>query len=495
MKKVIIIGAGISGLSAGIFGQMCGFETEVYEMHSIAGGECTGWSRKGYHFDNCIHWLTGTKEDTDLYNVWKAVGALGNVEIYNSEYLYSYNDGKETFYMYKDINKLEKHMLEISPQDSKEIYKFIDIVKGAKNLSIPTKKPMDMMNAFDYIKLMMQYKSIGKYAGELNELYLSEYVANFKSELIKEALLNSLPKGYSSMALFVTMGIFSTGNGGWPKGGSLAMSLRMEDRYKELGGKVRYKAKVKRIIIEDNIAKGIELENGEIIYGDHVISAIDANILMKNLLGNKFKDKILDNQFNDREKYTIHSSVDLGLGVKCDLSNRDHSAAFKVEPFKCGDVFIDEIGIHHYCHEKEFSPKRCSTMRIHILGDFYDYWNKLKESNSERYYKEKDRIANDVMERISKIYPETEGLFEVYDVSTPVTYERYCGAYKGAWMGFALSPKADKERHNGYIKDIKNLFVAGQWLMLPGGLPSACLTGKWAIQRLCKEEKIKFNFK
>ena len=51
VKKVIIIGAGVSGLSAGIYGQMNGFNTEIFEMHAIPGGECTGWRRKGYYFD------------------------------------------------------------------------------------------------------------------------------------------------------------------------------------------------------------------------------------------------------------------------------------------------------------------------------------------------------------------------------------------------------------------------------------------------------------
>lgn len=494
MKKIIIIGAGISGLSAGVFGRMAGFETEIYERHSVPGGECTGWSRKGYHFDNCIHFLMGTNKDTDMYKVWESVGALGNIEIYNSEYISSFNDGKQTFYLYRDVEKLEKHMVEISPEDREEIYKFIDIVKKAQNICIPTNKPMDMMNVFDYMKLIMQYKSIGKYIAKFSKIYLSEYVASFKSNLLREGLLASLPEGFNAMGLFFTMGSFVSGNGGWPKGGSLKMALRMEKRYKELGGRVEYGIKVRKIIVENGIAKGIELEGGNKIYCDYVVSAVDANVLMKKLLEGKFKDKVFDNQFNDKEKYTIHSSVDIGLGVKCDLSKYSKLAVFNVEPFKCGNVTVDKLGISHYCYEKEFSPSGCSSIRIHIMGDYYDYWKELKGRSNELYKIEKEKIANEVMKRVAKIYHETEGSFEVYDVSTPVTYERYCGAYKGAWMGFDMSPKISNERHKGVIKGIDNLFIAGQWLMIPGGLPSACLTGKWAIQRLCKKEKVKFNF-
>ena len=71
MKSIIIIGGGVSGLSAGIFGLLNGYNVTICEKHSILGGNLTGWNRNGYHIDNCIHWLTGTKKGTELYDVWK----------------------------------------------------------------------------------------------------------------------------------------------------------------------------------------------------------------------------------------------------------------------------------------------------------------------------------------------------------------------------------------------------------------------------------------
>ena len=81
-KKIIIVGAGIAGLSAGIYALKAGFEAEIFEKNAVAGGECMGWNRKGYQIDNCIHWLTGTLPNTDLWNVWKTVGAIDE----NTEY-------------------------------------------------------------------------------------------------------------------------------------------------------------------------------------------------------------------------------------------------------------------------------------------------------------------------------------------------------------------------------------------------------------------------
>jgi len=91
MKKIIIIGGGVAGLTAGIYAQKNGYDSCILEKNHILGGECTGWDRKGYHIDGCIHWLVGTKENTPMYKLWETAGALGNtVEIYHPETFLSF---------------------------------------------------------------------------------------------------------------------------------------------------------------------------------------------------------------------------------------------------------------------------------------------------------------------------------------------------------------------------------------------------------------------
>ena len=46
-KSVIIIGAGIAGLSAGCYAQMNGLRSQLFELHTIPGGLCTSWRRHG----------------------------------------------------------------------------------------------------------------------------------------------------------------------------------------------------------------------------------------------------------------------------------------------------------------------------------------------------------------------------------------------------------------------------------------------------------------
>ncbi|HLN89953.1 MAG TPA: NAD(P)-binding protein [Candidatus Binatia bacterium] len=50
-KSMIIIGAGLSGLATGIYAQMNGYKTEIFERLEKPGGVCVSWKRKGYTFD------------------------------------------------------------------------------------------------------------------------------------------------------------------------------------------------------------------------------------------------------------------------------------------------------------------------------------------------------------------------------------------------------------------------------------------------------------
>ena len=75
-KSIIIIGAGIAGLSAGCYGQMNGYRTRIFEMDTKPGGLCTTWERKGYKIDGCIHWLVGSRPGTSFYRIWEELGIM-----------------------------------------------------------------------------------------------------------------------------------------------------------------------------------------------------------------------------------------------------------------------------------------------------------------------------------------------------------------------------------------------------------------------------------
>ena len=135
-KKIAIIGGGVAGLSAGIYGQRLGYETTVYEKNSVLGGSLSGWYRNGYAIDNCLHWLTGTAADTPTNLMWKELGVINDeTKIVERPYLISSETNGVRVTLWRDAEKTRQEMLEISPEDEKEINLFIDCVNVASDIT------------------------------------------------------------------------------------------------------------------------------------------------------------------------------------------------------------------------------------------------------------------------------------------------------------------------------------------------------------------------
>ena len=489
MKKIIIIGGGIAGLSAGIYAQKAGFESVIYEKHIISGGECTGWDRKGYHIDGCIHWLMGTKEGTKLNNLWKEVGALENIEIHQSESFAVAKYDDKTVVLHRDLDKLKSHLIEVSPEDAMEIEKLSEYIKAYYAFEPPIDKPIDLMNPIELIKFISSMRESGKVSKELGKISLLEYTKRFKSPAIREAFKSIIPETYSAYVLPFTLGTFVSGNGGRPKGGSLALAKRMEEKYKSLGGKIIFRKEAEEILVDGNNAKGVLFNDGTKEYADYIIPTTDINITFKKLLKDKYKNNKFEMKYKDNESYPLQQGVLVSLGVDADLSSYPEGYVFQTEGFRFENENMNMLSIKHYSYEPSFAPEGKSIIIVYFNAN-YDWW-KEKYNNYDQYKAEKLRLAEDIIKGIEEHFPELTGKIETIDVSTPITNERYCGAYKGSYMSFGVTPKGKQYMHNGKIKGIKNLYLAGQWLMSSGGLPVAAVTGKWAIQRIAKKEKIK----
>ena len=151
---IIIIGAGFAGLSTGIYARMNGYRTKIFELHTQPGGLCTSWKRKGYTIDGCIHWLVGSNPRSGMYHFWQEVGIAQEREFVNlDEFLrYEGEDGR-TFILYSDVDRLEKHMLELSPQDAEVTREFIRGIRLGLNFDPPSEDDPPLKRLLNGLKL------------------------------------------------------------------------------------------------------------------------------------------------------------------------------------------------------------------------------------------------------------------------------------------------------------------------------------------------------
>lgn len=488
-KKIVIVGGGIAGLSAGIYGRLAGYEVEIYEKNPVAGGQCMGWNRKDCHIDNCIHWLTGTKKGSALREVWETVGALDeNTQFVGDDLFYTTVLDGQRITLWKDLERTEAELLSLSPEDEVEIKKFIQHVRYASECEMPAEKPMEAMSIKDYIRLGASMANMPKVTKEYGSIDLQDLAARFKHPLLKALFTDYMPKEYVASSFLVSYGTMVSGNGEIPLGGSLAMVNRMIDRLRQLGGKLYCSSPVARVLIENKSAVGIELQDQKRVMADYVISAADTMEMFSHLIGKEYMSRKWQSCYNDSKTYPLFSGMQAAFVVDRDAYSERGIILFDCSPIESGGSSTSRMSVKSYSYEPSFAPEGKTVLQVNIAqyDAEYLYWKNLSK---EAYAEEKQRILRAIEERLYQQFPTLKGHMEPLDCWTPLTYERYCNAYHGAYMSFTTKKGVKSFRTKGTIKGIKNFYIASQWLMAPGGLPVAVTSGKFAIWWIAKRDK------
>ncbi len=489
MKKVVIVGGGIAGMTAGILLQKAGFTTEIFEKNAVPGGQCTGWKREGYLIDNCIHWLTGTREGSGLHELWKEIGALGDgVEVIEKEMFFSAKLDGKVLTFWRDKERTRRELLALSPEDEKEINKLMDYVELAETMTVPVEKPFDAMSLLDFMKLGMSMKEMGKVMKEYGNMDLKELAMRFRHPLIQHAIVDYMPSGYQAYAFVVSYGTVTGGNGDIPRGGSLAMAMRIADRYRQSGGILHSNANVAKVLLNGKRAEGVLLADGTRVEADYVVCACDTDYTFRALLPAGCMPKALKKQYEERDKYPVGSGFQIAYAVDGIFPEITDTRILPCEEILVGKQSVQRMSIQSYYYEPAFAPEGKMVLQSNFAQneEDYSYWESLY-SDRTAYEQKKKEIAGQALERVVAEYPALAGKIRVLDVWTPMTYTRYCNSYKGAYMSFVTTKQAKSITVPGTIKGLKNVLLASQWLMGPGGLPTAAAMGKYAAWRIIKK--------
>jgi phytoene dehydrogenase-like protein len=496
-KKVIIIGAGIAGLSAASYLQRSGYETEIYEAHSLPGGVCTSWKRGDYTFDYCVHWLMGTKKGTGFDILWDELGALKNndsqrVKIKNfEEFTRIELKNGETVSLYSDLDQLEKEFIKIAPEDTKKIKKFIKDMKTLSGLiNAVDKEKWSLLDHFSYYKNNLKpFLKVMKYA----KMTMEDLTQHWENQKLQEVFKIIIPPDWSSLSLLFGMAFQHVKAAGYPVGGSLNLAKNIERGCLEYGAKINYSSRVKKILTENNKAVGIRLKNGREHFADYIISAADGYSTLYDLLGGNYLTPELEKAYDEYSLFP--SSIYLAFGVDKDLSDYPHALVLNLkENLKLADGSEHQnISLNIYNFDLTLAPAGKTTVSALINTWKTDYWQDLAENNYSKYKEEKEKIAKEVLEIIDSRIENFSSAVEKIDISTPYTVKRYTSNWQGSYEGFAPTPASLTKRMPKEIKGLNNFYMIGQWTEPGGGIPSAALDGRNVCKKLCKEDKIEFK--
>lgn len=491
-KSIIIIGGGIAGLSAGCYGRMNGFDTVIMEMHDKAGGQCTAWKRKGYTFDGCIHWLTGTAPPDPYYGFWEELGAVqGREFIYFDEFNRVEGPDGAVLVLYTDMDKLNAHMKEISPEDAGEIDSFTNAIKVMSEFTMPADKAPELSSIFDTLGMIGKFKPLFPIMKKYSPLSLIEFASRFKNDFLKEAIPACVPmEDFPALALMFTLAGMYKKTSGYPLGGSLPFAESIMKRYAYLGGDIRFKSKVEKILCRNNRAVGVRLASGEELFADYVISAADGHSTIFDLL---------DGAYANRKTRALYDELPLfppilwvSLGVAKDFSSEPHwGLRMLPEPIEVSGSIINDFAYHHHSYDPSLAPAGKTALTC-MIGTSYEFWEDLYNGDRVQYQAEKEKVAETVIDLFERRFPGTRSAVEAVDVATPMTYVRYTNVWRGAWEGFRITPKTMQLRISKTLPGLKNFYLIGQWVMPGGGLPTGLKTGRDVIQVICSGERKTF---
>ncbi len=496
-NRIIIVGGGFAGLAAGIYGQMNGYATEIFEMHDKPGGLCTSWERKGYTIDACIHWLVGSNPRSSFYDTWKEVGLLPGREFTDMDLYLRYEaaDGRVVNF-YCDIDRLEKHLVEFSPADERAIKDFTDAIRMVLVFDTSGKEAPFLSRLGEKAAIGWAMAVKGRKMTQWMKTTIIDFVARLKDPVLKEAFREIWIPEFSLFFMLFAFAWLHKRNAGYPRGGSMPLSRALEEKYLKLGGKIHYKSKVEKILTLNGKATGVVLADGTEHLAGRVISAADGHTTIFKMLEGKYVSPQIREQY---ESWPIfHALLFIGLGVNRSFGEIPHSVSgfsFPLkEPVEIAGRSIDRLPVHLYHHDPTMAPPGKTALTVMLESD-YAYWKKLS-ADRPAYQTAKEEALRKIIACLEQRFPGISGQVEMTDVATPTTFERYTGNWKGSFEGWLITPR----NANTMIKPMKqtlpglqDFYMCGQWVEPGGGLPTGILSGRRLIKTICKEDKKKFT--
>lgn len=474
--KAVIIGGGVAGLSAGIFGQKYGLQCELFEKNPHVGGNLTGWSRSGCRIDNCIHWLCGTKPGNATNTLWQELGLLDtDTTVHRNRCLYESERNGERIALLPSIAETRAQMLRLSPEDEKEIWHLTRTVEALLPY-VDSGSLRQRAGVLPRLPDLLRYK----------RLTLFELAERFRHPLLRLLLTDYIGGEFSAVALLCAYAAYASGNGSIPNGGSRAAAERMGARFRELGGVLHTGQSVSQILVQNGAACGVVTESGEKLAADCVICACDPYITFGKLLPRTLMPATLARRLEDPSTPVFSS---LHAAFLCDR------AALK-EPF--GTRVIDapwfsmrsggRLPVKEYSQEPDFAPPGKLLLQALVFQTAQEAndWIALAKDRAA-YRQRKEEVCARMAEAILRAMPELAPGFTTIDCWTPATYHRYFGAHCGAYLSNALTPSASLRTVSPYIPGVSGCLLATQWQRSPGGLPIAAECGKRAARLAARQ--------
>lgn len=500
---VIVVGAGMGGLSAGTHLSLGGMKTLVVEQHYKVGGCTTSFERGEFTFEAALHEMSlgGGPNGGVVKTVLEKAGILDKIELIRLEKL-----GRSIFPNFEVEHPANEEQFRtlVAKRWPKEKDNFKRFHAEMLRMEQEVTELRDLFMAnpvkalLTKITIPLRQRTLTHYRNHTVDDILDEF---FEDEELKAALSQfwvyyGPPPEKQWGIMFILAQYSYIINGGWHiKGSSQALSNAYEERIIELGGEVLTDTLVTEIMVKDGRVHGIKTEDGKTFTSRYVVSNADPFQTYYKLVGKKHLSRKTLKTLKAYKPANSLAGVYLGLDVTPDFwgisdyeiminASTDESAMY--DAMMSGNYKNGVLSLtFHSMIDDYYAPKGKSTLVIQTYSNM-DIW---PDYGTPEYEKMKRKMMDDLINQTEKLMPNLRDHIEVEAGMTPHTIKNFTLQYKGVPYGLDLTvEQQDRMKHE---TEIAGLYFAGAWTWPSHSVGISQLSGFLASELVLKKDGLK----
>lgn len=490
-RSIMIIGAGIGGLSSGVKLLQRGFAVTLFEKEPRAGGYAVSCRRGGYHFDLALHVVPSGGAGQEFSTMVNSLGLADTVKFIKLREGFNVVLGDYHFQMPNSYDELLAKLCSEFPAERDKLKRFSNDLE---------KHMISYAPLFDYT--VPKYRSIPiflpksaaflKHSMMGTKKYLEQFFddARIMAILFQSAAFMGIPMRDFPTVNFMMMFYLLMKNGMYTiAGGGQALTDGLKEKFKQLGGTLATNTVVEKIIVVKKRAVAIITSDGLRYDCDGIIAANNIYDVVNRLVGRpNFSDSYLRNLDSLSPSLSVTA---LNLGLDChpnDLGINPHITMVFPDPDidRCLEeqsrrIDMDGFSITAHCNsDHDFYNNGCYSLSL-VGGTDPGKWLAMTDAE---YRAAKERITIQIMDKADKIYPGLKHHVKVTDLATPRTMQRYTANPQGAIMGFNCTRGSHRRIMKAANIPIGNLIMGGAWTSRLGGFMQSMKSGILAAETI-----------
>lgn len=425
-QSVIVIGSGIGGSAIAAMLSHRGYKVTVLEKLNLIGGRCCSREREGFTIDLGVHTFSQSGAGP-LGEVLRQCGR-GDDAI---AWTYTKNPTQKLNYLGKTV-EFPKGIAKLGANADE----YMGIMTKIVTMPLDEIEKLRHVGLAEWLRRQTKDQIIYNIFAYISELYFivpprrasaGEFIRSMQEQALKRA-------------------------SGYPTGGCKAIPQSYLDVVRDNGGTVEKNAPVRKILIENNAATGVELTSGEVIKADMVISNVDPGMTILKLAGEQYFPS--DYAENVRAFTYTPGAFILKFALKEKITDEKFVMLIG---HPNADEYLDMI-------ENDLVPEKVNLMipvisnldpttapegkQLIIAGSFpaikpdWDAWEKA------------------VLNSVKMVFPDIEKHIQFTESTTPEEVEKLVGEGGGV-IGLAQNTEQVGSKRISQKTSVKNLYLVG----------------------------------